>query len=170
MKIYLIIFIFFFKISNTLAETKIVYIDVNFILNNSIVGKSLNSYINSFEKNHFEKFNKVKENLIKKENKLISKKNIIDEIEFNNRKKILKEEIKNYSLERQKSNDEINKIKIENTKKILLFLNPIVTKYVEDNSISIVLRKKNIIVGKKNLDITDKIINILNDNIKTIDF
>ena len=122
------------------------------------------------KKKHFEKFNKVKENLIKKENKLISKKNIIDEIEFNNRKKILKEEIKNYSLERQKSNDEINKIKIENTKKILLFLNPIVTKYVEDNSISIVLRKKNIIVGKKNLDITDKIINILNDNIKTIDF
>ena len=108
--------------------------------------------------------------MIKKESNLISKKNIINEIEFNNNFKSLKQEIKNYRLDRKKSNDEINKIKIESTKKILLFLNPIVKKYVEENSISIVLPKKNIIVGKKNLDITNIIINILNDKVKKIDF
>ena len=108
--------------------------------------------------------------MIKKESNLISKKNIINEIEFNNNFKSLKQEIKNYRLDRKKSNDEINKIKIESTKKILLFLNPIVKKYVEENSISIVLPKKNIIVGKKNLDITNIIINILKDKVKKIDF
>ena len=170
MKIFLIIIFFFFKLNSTFAETKIVYIDVNFIINNSIVGKSLNTYLKTFKDIHLEKFNKIEENLIKKESNLISKKNIINEIEFNNNFKSLKQEIKNYRLDRKKSNDEINKIKIESTKKILLFLNPIVKKYVEENSISIVLPKKNIIVGKKNLDITNIIINILNDKVKKIDF
>ena len=66
--------------------------------------------------------------------------------------------------------DEINKINIKNTKKILKHLNPIITKYVEENSISIVLPKKNIIVGKKNLDITDTILKLFNGEIKTIEF
>ena len=57
----------------------------------------------------------------------------------------------------------LNKIKIENTKKIFEILNPIITNYVEQNSISLVIPKKNIIVGKKNLDITDEIIKLLNN-------
>ncbi len=170
MKIYLIILIFFFKFSNVFAETKIVYIDINFILNNSIVGKSLNQYLKSFEDKHLKKFNEIEEKLLLKENNLISKKNIIEVTEYNKNFDQLKKEVKNYRVERKKSNDQINKIKIESTKKILTFLNPIVTNYVEENSISVVLPKKNIIVGKKKLDITNIIINILNDNVKTIDF
>ena len=38
---------------------------------------------------------------------------------------------------------------IKNTKEILELLNPIITNYVESNSIIMVLPKKNIIVGKK---------------------
>ena len=52
----------------------------------------------------------------------------------------------------------------------MLFLDPIIKKYVDNNSISLVLPKKNIIVGKKNLDITDPIINILNKQVKEINF
>ena len=170
MKIYIIIFIFFFKITYTFAETKIAYIDINFILTNSIVGNSLDEHLKSFESKHYKKFNEIEEKLLLKEKNLISKKNIIEVSEFNKNFNLLKEEVKNYRIELKKSNDQINKIKIENTKKILTFLNPIVTKYVEENSISVVLPKKNIIVGKKNLDITNIIVNLLNDNVKSIEF
>ena len=68
------------------------------------------------------------------------------------------------------SESNINKIKIENTKEILKLLNPIITNYVEANAISLVMPKKNIIVGKKNLDITDQIINLLNKNAKNLKF
>ena len=61
-------------------------------------------------------------------------------------------------------------MRIQNTKKILNLLNPIVTKYVEQQSISIVLPKKNIIVGKKNLDITNEILTLLNKQVKKLDF
>ena len=59
---------------------------------------------------------------------------------------------------------------IEKTKEILKVLNPIIAKYVDLNSISLVIPKKNIIVGKKNLDITEQIIQLLNNDIKKLKF
>ena len=44
------------------------------------------------------------------------------------------------------------------------------SKYVEENSILIVLPKKNIIIAKKNLDITNIIMDLLNNELKKIDF
>ena len=64
----------------------------------------------------------------------------------------------------------MNKFKLDNTKKILEILNPIITNYVDRNSISLVMPKKNIIVGKKNLDITDEIVKLLNDKVQSLDF
>ena len=161
------IFLLFPKISY--SET-IVYVDIDFIMNNSLAGKSLKENINFIQNGHLEKFNKIEKDLITKENNLNSKKNIIEKKEFEKKLIDLKNEMKNYRLDRNKSMDEINKIKIKNTKKILKHLNPIITKYVEDNSISIVLPKKNIIVGKKKLDITDTILKLFNSKIKTIEF
>ena len=67
-------------------------------------------------------------------------------------------------------NDSLNDMKVKNTKKILEFLNPIITNYVEKNSISLVIPKKNIIIGQKKLDITEKIIKLLNDQKKSLNF
>ena len=52
--------------------------------------------------------------------------------------------------------------------KILKELKPILADYSKENSISLVLRKKNIIIGKNELDITDDIIQLLNNKIKEI--
>ena len=42
------------------------------------------------------------------------------------------------------------------TSKILKILNPLLTNYVEKNNINLVIEKKNILVGIKTLDITEK--------------
>ena len=47
-------------------------------------------------------------------------------------------------------------------------INPILTKFSDDNKISLILKKKDIIIGKSNLDITDKIIELVDKNIKKI--
>ena len=69
-----------------------------------------------------------------------------------------------------KLNDELNENKINQTKRILNILNPIITSYVDANSISLVIPKKNIIIGKKKLDITDEIIKLLNNKSQKLDF
>ena len=151
---------------NTFAN--IAYIDLNLILNNSEVGKFVNLHIEKIKKENYSKYKQQENKLIEREQLLISQKNILNEIEFNKKIVALTEEIKKYRSDKQDSIDRINKIKIEYTREILKSLNPIIAKYVDLNSISIVIPKKNIIVGRKNLDITDQIIKLLNDNIKKI--
>ena len=60
------------------------------------------------------------------------------------------------------NNKKLSEEKKKYTKIILEKLNPIVSKFVQDNNILIVLDKKNILVGSKTLDITEDILKKLN--------
>ena len=42
-------------------------------------------------------------------------------------------------------------------------------KYSDENEISLILKKKDLIIGKSNLDITGEIIKLINDQIKEIE-
>ena len=170
MKKYLIIIFFIFNIFTINAYSKIAYIDIKIILNESNVGKSLNSHLKSLNSEYSKKYTKIEKKLLEKEKTLLAQKNIIEKNEFNKKIRNLSDEIDKYKNDKKLSTDKLNKIKIENTKEILRILNPIITKYVENNDISIVLKKTNIIVGKKDLDITEKIIKLLNGEINKLNF
>ena len=167
-KFFLKFLILFFYSINSYGQ--VVYIDINQILNNSEIGKSLNLYLKEINDKNLAKFNEIETKLKKKEKELLAQQNIIEKTQFNIKVNSLSKEVQNYRTDKKTSLNKLNEIKIENTKKILEILNPIITKYVELNSISLVIPKKNIIVGRKNLDITDQIIKLLNDNIKKINF
>ena len=169
MKKFLIIIFFFISISSN-TYSQIAYIDINFILNKSEVGKSLNKHLKNMNEKNISNFNKIEKELIEKEKKLIAQQNIIDKNEFEIKLSKLSKEVNKYRSDKKNSQEDLNKIKLDNTKKILNLLNPIITKYVDSNSISLVIPKKNIIIGKKNLDITDEIIKILNDQVKSLNF
>ena len=153
---------------NTKAE--IVYIDINFILNSSDVGKNLNTYLETVKNQNLLKYEKIENDLVNKEKSLIAQQNILDKEQFKKKLKKLTSEVQKYRSDKKVSLEELNNIKIDKTKEILLALNPIITKYVDENSISIVIPKKNIVVGRKNLDITNQIIKLLNNNITKLEF
>ena len=167
--IFFFLFVFFFIISSNL-KAQIAYIDINFILKTSEVGKHLNSYIEQKFKQHTKKYKEIESGLIIKEKTLISQQNILNEEEFENKFNILSNEVKKYKKDKQADIESLNKFKIDNTKEILKVINPIITNFVDLNSISIVIPKKNIIVGKKNLDITDQILKLLNKSITELNF
>ena len=170
MKKYLIIIFFIFNIFTFNAYSKIAYIDIKIILNESNVGKSLNSHLKTLNSEYSKKYSKIEKELLEKEKILLAQKNIIEKNEFNKKIRNLSDEIDKYKNDKKLSTDKLNKIKIENTKEILRILNPIIAKYVENNDISLVLKKTNIIVGKKDLDITEKIIKLLNGEINKLNF
>ena len=68
-------------------------------------------------------------------------------------------------MNRNKIISDFNKLKIYNTNKLLKLINPILVKFTNDNEISIIFQKKNLIIGKTELDITDEIIVIINNEI-----
>tara|TARA_A100001011_G_scaffold378499_1_gene443304 strand:- start:964 stop:1473 length:510 start_codon:yes stop_codon:yes gene_type:complete len=166
----IIFFFIFFCTFIQIVKAEIVYIDINSILNKSDVGKSLNDFLEKIENKDLEKYKLIEAQLIKKEKELIAQQNILVKDEFQKKLASLTTEVQKYRSDKKTSLDELNKLKIEKTKEILKVLNPIITKYVDLNSISLVIPKKNIIVGKKNLDITEQIIQLLNNDIKKLKF
>ena len=64
--------------------------------------------------------------------------------------------------------DSLTKKRLETMEKILKDLSPILAEFSKENNISIIIDKKNIIVGKTELNITEKILNILDSEIKKI--
>ena len=61
---------------------------------------------------------------------------------------------------------DFNKLKIDNTNSLLSLINPILVKFSNDKEIAIILQKKDLVVAKTELDITDEIIKIVNLEIK----
>ena len=170
MKFFFILILTFLKFEIALANEKIAFIDLNYIMNNSVAGKSINTFINNLSEKKNNDF-KVIENEIKKdENELISKKNIIEESIYNEKVNEIRIRINDYKLKRQKFNKNLNEKKIKYNNLLLEKLNPIISNYVEQNSITVVLPKKMIIIGKKNLDITKQILEALDKSVQKINF
>jgi outer membrane protein len=57
---------------------------------------------------------------------------------------------------------------MESSSKLLSIINPILSDYSKENDISIILQKKNVVLAKTDLNITNKIIDILNSKIESI--
>ena len=163
-------FIILLNTSITLANNnKIVYIDMDFLINNSKVGKSLSSQINKLNETNKKNLNNLEEE-IKNEDKLITEqKNILSESEIKEKVKILNTKIKNYQNQLKLNRNFVNENRLKATAKLIESLRPILSEYSKENSISLVLQKKDIIMGKNELNITSDIIKILDETVKKID-
>tara|TARA_Y100000590_G_scaffold131253_1_gene149963 strand:- start:783 stop:1292 length:510 start_codon:yes stop_codon:yes gene_type:complete len=168
MKKLLIIFLFLLFSTNTFAETKIVYIDINKILNNSNVGQKTIKTLDLELKNSNEKFKKIEEELKKEESGIIAKKNVLSDEDFNKKIFDLRKKINNYRNERSSNINNFNEKKILLTKNFVKIINPIIADYASKNDISIVIRKEHMIVGKTELDISDEILILVNKKVKEI--
>ena len=134
----------------------------------SIAGKSIKNQLEKIYNKDLEKFKKNDEILKKKEKKIIAQKNIMSEEDFQKELTSLRSEIINFQREQVKSRDNINKLRIGATNKLISKLSPILKEYAKKNSISLILQKKNIIMGKKEIEITDEILSLTNKEIKDI--
>ena len=139
------------------------------LFNESIVGISFNEKISKLNQSNQEKIKNLEEEIKTEDNNINSKKNILSEEELKNKINDLNEKIKRYQTILKKNQDDINKKKIDGSNIILNNLKPILSEYSKKNSISMVLQKQNVVIGKKELDITEDIIKILNEKIKKID-
>ena len=168
MKILLssILVIFLFFTNHVISEQKISFIDMDKVISTSKSGSSILKQLTDLNNKNL-KFLKNEEKKFKeKEKKLISQKNIISEADFISKVDELKSEIKIYNQKRNKMITDFNKSKVDNTNNLLKLINPILVKFSEDKKIDIILQKKNLVVAKRELDITDDVITIVNTVIK----
>ena len=163
-----ILFIIFYSKTSLSNENIIVYIDLNKIMNNSIAGKSITSQLENNHKKNISKLKKTEEELKKEESEIISQKNILTKEEYEKKIINLREKAKKFRKERNENINNLNNQRLQATTKIINLIKPILSEYSEKNSISIIIDKKNVIIGKTTLDITDDILKIVDEKIGKI--
>ena len=163
----IIFFIFFSKISLSHEKT-IVYIDLNKIMNNSIAGKSISSQLENNHKKNILKFKNIEEELKKEEAEIISQKNIMTKEEFEKKIIDLRDKANKFRKERNENINNLNNQRLAATSKMITLVRPILSEFSDKNSISLIIDKKNIIIGKTLLDITDDILKIIDEKIGKI--
>jgi outer membrane protein len=168
-----IIKFFFFSLfllnsSVSYSEVSIRFIDMNKLISTSKAGASITAELEIINKSNVEKFQKIEKNLKEQEDKILTQKNILDKIEYDKKVKKLRLDINNYRKDRQNAIDQISKIRIKATNDFLNILNSLIVDYSKENSISIILQKEYILMGKKDLDITNKILKLVDSKVTKI--
>ncbi len=169
MKKYLLFIIFLTFNNLSLADNKIVYLDVTFLLNESIVGKYLNQKLLKINSKNIEEFKKIESKIKNDDNDLLKKKNIIKEDQYKKEVVLLRQKYKSFKELMNKKNSDLNILKDNSTKVILKNLNDILAEYSTKKSISMIIEKKNIVIGESVLDVTNEILDLLNKKITTVE-
>ena len=160
----LVIFACLFNLSY--AEDKIAFIDIDRIINESEFGKKSYKKIDEDFNKENKKLLKIEKDLISKEQEILKQKNVLSEEVLNKKIVDLRKEINDFQKKRKLTNENFNKKKLDKTNDMVNKLNVILSKYADDNQISLVIQKKFIVIAKTGLDITSEVMKIFNNEVK----
>ena len=165
-KLIIAIFILTIPFKLLSADEKTAFIDIDYIVQNSNVGKKTLNNINILNQKNIKLLEKKNEDLRKLETSIKNKKNIVSENDFNNEVKAFQEKVQDFTNEKDQIVEEFNNFRNNELDKTFKLINPIITKYMSQNSINILLDSKNIFMGIGDSNITEDILKEINDQIK----
>ena len=168
-KIFLFIstfIIFFFSISISSSSEKIIFINFEYIINNSNHGKLIFKDLNNKREENIKKLKIEEKKLIDEENDIKLKKDIISKDELNKKLTLLNNNIKMFQNKKKLIEDELNNIKKKKMNDFMSQINLILEQYMNDQSVDIMFNSKNILIGKKTINKTEDILKLINEKIK----
>lgn len=163
-KIYLVLTVFYLFFFNTIAfsNNNISYIDLNFLLDETNLGNKIFEEINIKNKENI-KYLTDKENIIKnKEIKIKQTQNVISDEKFKEQLSKLNIEISEFIEEKKLLSDQFEIFRQKKINEFFLKIRPIIEDYMNNKSITILLDKKNIFMGKLDNEITADIVKLIN--------
>ena len=144
------------------------FIDMQRLLNQSKAGKEAQDFLKKKIVTEDKKLKEEGELLKKEEIDLIAKKKTLSADEYKKKLNQLRE--KNIKFQRKRTNftRTIATQRTDARNRLLEVLDPILTKYMSENNIQIIIYRKYIILAQSNLDLTDKILEIFNKELKSL--
>jgi outer membrane protein len=165
-RLNIIILLLFFSITQTSADHKTAFIDVNYLIENSNVGKKVLNNINELNKKNIDQLKKKNQSLRELESTIKNKKKIMSEEEYNNEVKLFRQNVKNFTDEKDLIVKEFNNYRKQELEKILKLFNPIINEYMTKNSVNILIDSKYVFMANTNSNITETILKMINDKLK----
>ena len=160
-KIFVVTFLLLIY-TNASAEQKVAYLDMTFVLNNSKAGKGAQDFLQKSFKENQKIFLDEENSLKKEESDLLAQKTILSKEEYEKKSNILRKKVIDYQSQRRTSLEKITTQRAEARQKLIEKLDPILKTYIEENDISMIIDRKNVLMGNTNLDITSIIVEKLN--------
>ena len=165
-KLFITVFLSFFFLVSSFANEKTAFINIEYIIQNSNIGQKVLDNINDLNKKNIDKLEKKNKDLKELEALIKNKKNIISDEEFNNEVRAFQKKVQDLTKEKDIIVKKFNKYRKEELKKILTLFNPIISNYMNENSVNILIDSKNIFMGSKDSNLTEDILKRINDKIK----
>ena len=168
---YLKIIFFVFLILNfynlSFAE-ETYFVDMNKLLNQSKAGKEAQDFLKKKIVIGDKKLKKEGELLKKEEIDLIAKKKTLSTDEYKQTLNQLRE--KNVKFQKKRANFAkiIATQRADARNRLMQALDPILTKYMSENNIQIIIYKKYVVMANSKLDLTDKVLGIFNKELKSL--
>ena len=157
-----IILLSFFLTNNLYAQDKIAFIDLNYIYSNSKVGKKIIKEIQSKRKVINQEFQDFQKKLNDEKNDLLAQKNVLAEDEFKKKYTEVENNLAKYNKIIDQKNKDLVDYQNKSKKEFASILKSTLEKYSKENSIAMILRKENLLIGKNSLDVTKDILDLFN--------
>ena len=155
---------------NAYSNEKIVYVDMNTLINNSKAGTSINNQMKKILDKNNSEYQSLEKKLRQEEKDLLNKKNVLDPNKYKDEVNIFKNKINKLKIERNKEIEDIQKRNVKAKNELVSIVTEILAKYSAENQIKLVLNKESIILGIKTIDITNKILTLLDKKVNKIKF
>jgi outer membrane protein len=165
-RLILIITIFFSFTNTSISKENIGFVNVDYLIQNSNIGKKLLANINDKDKKNLDNLKKKNKILQDLESSIKKKKNVISDEAYNKEVIDFKKKFQEFSKEKNKIVKEFNVFKKKEIESIFKKINPIINNYMEENSVNLLFDSKNIFMGAKKLNLTDDILKKINNELK----
>ena len=161
------IFLLFFLFTNlSFSNEPVAYIDIDFILKNSDIGKKTLEKINTQNNKNIQDLKKKEKILKDLEIEIASKKNIISKEAFDKEVIIFRKNIDQFKIEQQQIIKDFNDYKKKEIDKVFQIISPIINSYMEKKSVKILFDAKNIFMARNDLNLTNDLLEAINKEAK----
>ena len=112
------------------------------------------------QKNIAKEFQDFQKKLDEEKKSLLAQKNVLSENEYKKKLSQLENNLKKYNEIISKKNKDLIDFKKKSKEEFAKSLKTTLENYSKNNSISMILRKENLLIGKNSLDITKEILDL----------
>jgi Skp family chaperone for outer membrane proteins len=162
--LFILFFFNFFFFKSIVIANNIAFIDLNYIINKSIEGKSVINKLENINKKNLDLLKKEQLSLNNERDDLEKSKNILSKEALNDRILLLNNKLKKFNEKQETLFKEFKNLKETEMSNLINKINPIIEKYMIDNNIDMMLKKDNIYISKSQYDVSNKLIELINSS------
>ena len=161
-KIFVLFFFYVFFLTNSFAAQNVAYIDMDFVIKNSNLGKSVLKKIKNLDESNIKELKSYDIEIKKLKSDFKAKENLLSEEVLNNEIEKLNDKISSFIVKKDNMIKELGEYKKNELNEFYKKINPILEIYMSENNLDIILDIKTVVIGKSNFNASEGLVEAIN--------